>query len=116
VIDARKEKPQESCGFSFWNGSPIYSISRKFEILGTQRVHKRPDSYEIGRCKWWSDIERRLVKPELIVALRAAAARSLIGKTIIIQKLRGNLLNLDAGQKTDRHGRSFVIAEDSRSR
>ncbi len=71
----------------------------KFEIRGKRRLHKRPDSYEIERCKWWSDIERRLVKPELIVALGATAARSLIGKTITIQKLRGNLLTLDDGGK-----------------
>jgi hypothetical protein len=78
VIDAGKEKPQESCGFSFWNGSLIYSIYRKFEIRGKLRLHKRPDSNEIGRCKWWSDIERRLVKPQLIVALASPlpAARS----------------------------------------
>jgi uracil-DNA glycosylase len=116
VIDAGKEKPQESCGFSFWNGSPIYSICRKFEIRGKRRLHKRPDSHEIERCKWWSDIERRRVKPERIVALGATAARSLIGKTIIIQKLRGELAQPGCRSKTDRHGTSIVIAEDSRSR
>ena len=64
----------------------------KFEIRGKRRLHKRPDSHEIERCKWWNDIERRLVRPQLIVALGATAARSLMGKTVTIQKVRGKLL------------------------
>jgi uracil-DNA glycosylase len=71
----------------------------KFEIRGKRRLHKRPDNYEIERCKWWNDIEQRLVKPELIIALGATAARSLTGKAIAIQKLRGNLLALGEGRK-----------------
>ncbi len=69
----------------------------KFEIRGKRRLHKRPDAYEIGRCKWWNDLERRLVKPELIVALGATAARSLTGKSVVIQNVRGVLLTLDDG-------------------
>lgn len=64
----------------------------KFEIRGKRRLHKRPDSYEIDRCKWWNDLERRLVRPQLIVALGATAARSLTGKTVTIQAVRGKLL------------------------
>jgi uracil-DNA glycosylase len=71
----------------------------KFEIRGKRRLHKRPDSYEIERCKWWNDIERRLVKPRLIVALGATAARSLTGKPVTIQAVRGKLLALDDGAK-----------------
>lgn len=71
----------------------------KFEIRGKRRLHKRPDSYEIERCKWWNDIERRLVKPGLIVALGATAARSLTGKPVTIRAVRGKLLALDDGAK-----------------
>ena len=71
----------------------------KFEVRGKRRLHKRPDSYEIERCKWWNDLERRLVKPELVIALGATAARSLLGKTVVIQKARGRLLALDDGGK-----------------
>lgn len=67
----------------------------KFEIRGKRRLHKRPDSYEIERCKWWNDLERRLVRPQLIVALGATAARSLMGKTPTIQKVRGKLLRVE---------------------
>jgi DNA polymerase len=71
----------------------------KFEVRGKRRLHKRPDSYEIERCKWWSDLERKLVEPELIVALGATAARSLMGRPVVIRKVRGGLLRLDEGVK-----------------
>ena len=71
----------------------------KFEPRGKRRLHKRPNAYEIERCKWWNDIERALVKPELVVALGATAARSLMGKTVTIGKVRGQVLPLDDGAK-----------------
>ena len=51
----------------------------KFEPRGKRRLHKKPNAYEIERCKWWLDQERAIVQPELIVALGATAARSLMG-------------------------------------
>jgi len=71
----------------------------KFEPRGKRRLHKRPNAYEIERCKWWNDIERKLVKPELIVALGATAARSLTGKTVTIIKLRGQILPFENSSK-----------------
>jgi len=71
----------------------------KFEPRGKRRLHKRPNAYEIERCKWWNDIERKLVKPELIVALGATAARSLTGKTVTITKLRGQILPFENSSK-----------------
>ena len=53
----------------------------KHEMRGKRRLHKRPNAYEIERCKIWLDHERALVKPAAIVALGATAARSLTGKT-----------------------------------
>lgn len=71
----------------------------KFEIRGKRRLHKRPDSHEIDSCKWWNDIERRLVRPQLIVALGATAARSLTGRPVTIQAVRGKLLTVNDGAK-----------------
>ena len=71
----------------------------KFEQRGKRRLHKRPNAYEIDRCKWWNDIERALVKPKLVVALGATAARSLTGKPVPINRLRGELLPLDEERK-----------------
>src|SRR5438128_10457564 len=50
----------------------------KHEMRGKRRLHKRPNAYEIARCKWWLDLERQIVKPEVVVALGATAARSLL--------------------------------------
>src|SRR3989304_10329382 len=41
----------------------------KFEPRGKRRLHKRPNAYEIERCRWWNDLERAIVKPALVVAL-----------------------------------------------
>src|SRR6059058_494201 len=38
----------------------------KFEPRGKRRLHKRPNAYEIERCRWWNDIEIAIVKPKLI--------------------------------------------------
>src|SRR5205807_3070204 len=61
----------------------------KFEERGKRRLHKRPNAYEIERCKWWLDQERAIIKPAAIVALGASAARSLFGRTVTISRMRG---------------------------
>src|SRR6202044_3576283 len=40
----------------------------KHEMRGKRRLHKRPNNYEVERCKIWLDEERRLVKPKAIIA------------------------------------------------
>jgi uracil-DNA glycosylase len=69
----------------------------KHEMRGKRRLHKRPNAYEIDRCKWWLERERAIVKPEAIVALGATAARSLFGRAITITKVRGQALELADG-------------------
>src|SRR5262245_4968686 len=69
----------------------------KFEMRGKRRLHKRPNAYEIERCKVWLDTERAVVKPVAIVALGATAARSLLGRPVTIGKLRGQTLQLEDG-------------------
>ncbi len=69
----------------------------KHEMRGKRRLHKRPNNYEIERCKIWLDNERALVKPAMIIALGVTAARSLTGKTVTISKLRQQALKLADG-------------------
>ena len=69
----------------------------KFEPRGKRRLHKKPNTQEIERCHWWLGQERAIVKPELIVALGATAARSLMGRVVTITKLRGEALSLGDG-------------------
>src|ERR1700735_584048 len=52
----------------------------KYEMRGKRRLHKRPNNYEVERCKVWLDLERSLVKPDIIVALGVTAAPSLTGR------------------------------------
>ena len=69
----------------------------KHEMRGKRRLHKRPNNYEIERCKIWLDFERSLVKPSTIVALGISAARSLTGRTITIGKVRGKPMDMADG-------------------
>jgi uracil-DNA glycosylase len=69
----------------------------KHEMRGKRRLHKRPNAYEIDRCRWWQDQERRIVKPDIIVALGATAARSVLRRATTISKLRGQPQRLDDG-------------------
>jgi hypothetical protein len=69
----------------------------KHEMRGKRRLHERPNAYEIERCKVWLELEREIVKPAVIVALGARAARGLLGRPVTITKLRGRMLALSDG-------------------
>jgi DNA polymerase len=69
----------------------------KHEMRGKRRLHKRPDAYEIERCKIWLDLEQAIVKPAAVIALGATAARSLFGRPVTITKVRGRTLHLPDG-------------------
>ncbi|AFK56005.1 UdgX family uracil-DNA binding protein [Tistrella mobilis] len=68
----------------------------KNEPRGKRRLHRRPDAGEIDRCRWWLELERRFVRPQVIVALGASAARALTGHAVTISRVRGRVLTLDA--------------------
>jgi DNA polymerase len=69
----------------------------KFEPRGKRRLHKRPNAHEIERCHWWLDIEKALVKPQVVVALGATALRSIAGKPLAISKVRGRFMAMQTG-------------------
>ena len=69
----------------------------KFEQRGKRRLHKKPNAYEIERCRWWNDLERAIVKPKLVVALGATAARSLLDRNVSITSVRGKILETADG-------------------
>lgn len=66
----------------------------KYERRGKRRLHKRRNADEIERCRWWLDLERDLVKPTVILALGATAARSLLGHPVTLAKTRGRPLTV----------------------
>jgi DNA polymerase len=61
----------------------------KFERRGKRRIHEKPNGGEIAACRWWLQQELALIRPPLVVALGATAARSLFGKVVTISALRG---------------------------
>jgi uracil-DNA glycosylase len=69
----------------------------KHEMRAKRRLHKRPNNYEVERCKIWLDWERHLVKPSTIVALGVTAARSLTGRTVTIGQVRGKAVAMADG-------------------
>lgn len=66
-------------------------------MRGKRRLHKRPNAGEIEACRWWLALERRIVKPELLVALGATGAQSLFRRAVTIGALRGEVHRLDDG-------------------
>ncbi len=79
----------------------------KHEMRGKRRLHKRPNAYEIERCRWWMEYERAIVKPAVIVAMGATAARSVFGRNVTIKKMRGKQHQMPDG------GAAFVTVHPS---
>ncbi len=71
----------------------------KFVARGKRRIHSKPDAGEIQACHFWLEQERELIRPPVTVALGATAARSLIGKTVTISKVRGSPIELADGSE-----------------
>jgi len=71
----------------------------KYVQRGKRRLHQSPTAKEIDICRWWNEAERAIVKPRLILALGASAARGLLGKTVSISKARGMPHRLEDGSE-----------------
>jgi DNA polymerase len=66
----------------------------KNEPRGKRRIHKKPDTSEIDACRWWLDQELAIVRPHVVVALGATAARAVMHKPVTINSTRGRLIEL----------------------
>jgi len=69
----------------------------KFERRGKRRIHEKPNAGEITACRWWLQQELALLRPPLVVALGATAARALFGKAVTISATRGKAHRLEDG-------------------
>ncbi|MFK0686867.1 UdgX family uracil-DNA binding protein [Mesorhizobium sp. IMUNJ 23033] len=69
----------------------------KFEPRGKRRIHSKPNAGEVQACRWWLDREIGLIKPDVVVALGATAAQSLLGKAVPVTKMRGQVIERDDG-------------------
>ena len=61
----------------------------KFELRGKRRIHKTPTQREAAACIDWLEREITLVRPQVIIALGATAARSVLGRAVAVMKERG---------------------------
>ncbi|MDC8753168.1 UdgX family uracil-DNA binding protein [Erythrobacter sp. sf7] len=69
----------------------------KFTWKGKHRLHQSPAAKEIDTCRWWLDAERAIVKPRIVLALGASAARGMLGRTVSVTRERGRAIRLDDG-------------------
>jgi DNA polymerase len=73
------------------------------DARGKRRIHKTPNSSEIRACNPWLEAELATVKPRVIVALGATAAKALFGPAVKVTMQRGKVLKTtlaDAGFAT----------------
>jgi uracil-DNA glycosylase family protein len=64
----------------------------KWQLRGKRRLHKTPAQREIDACHQWLEREIETVKPQVIVALGATAARAVIGKDFKVSLQRGQFV------------------------
>jgi uracil-DNA glycosylase len=69
----------------------------KYTVRGKRRLHQRPSAQEIDHCRWWLDLERAQVRPRLILAMGASAARGVLGRDVPVMKSRGEEFALPDG-------------------
>jgi DNA polymerase len=67
----------------------------KWQPRGKRRIHKTPDRSEVVACRHWLLDEISIVAPELIVAMGATAASSLIGPGARVLRDRGRIFDVD---------------------
>ena len=69
----------------------------KFVWRGKRRLHQSPTGKEIDVCRFWLDGELDIVRPKVVLALGASAARGVLGKPVTIAKARGHPLPQEQG-------------------
>ncbi|MBV9233377.1 MAG: UdgX family uracil-DNA binding protein [Candidatus Eremiobacteraeota bacterium] len=91
----------------------------KFIERGKRRIHNKPKTIEIRACKPWLEAELSVIKPQLIVALGATAAQSLLGPGFRLLANRGRVIT-DAGLQAPVmptiHPSAILRAPDSATR
>ena len=61
----------------------------KWEPRGKRRLHSTPSAREVTACKPWLEAEIAAIRPQMIVALGATAARALFGNQFRVMAQRG---------------------------
>jgi DNA polymerase len=66
----------------------------KWEPAGKRRLHKKPNAREIAACRPWLEAELATLHPELVIALGATAAQTLLGPAFRVTRQRGERLEV----------------------
>jgi uracil-DNA glycosylase family protein len=80
----------------------------RFELRGKRRIHRTPGPAHITACRPWLVAEFSQLKPDLVVALGATAAKALFGPSFRVTKSRGELLPWPASAQRPQ---DFPVAE-----
>jgi DNA polymerase len=67
----------------------------KWQPRGKRRIHKTPDRAEMVACRHWLLDEIAIVEPELIVAMGATAATTLVGPDVRVLRDRGRFFDVE---------------------
>lgn len=84
----------------------------RFRLVGKRRIHQTPLPEHIRACTPWLEAEFTLLNPEVVVALGATAARTLLGPAFRITKSRGQLMPFSIEAKQEEAGvqSAWIIA------
>ena len=90
----------------------------KWRASGKRRLHEKPNSAEIAACRVWLELELRLVRPDIVVALGATAAQALLGRAFRVTKDRGKVVSSPLAERVIAtvHPSSILRAPDDESR
>jgi DNA polymerase len=64
----------------------------RFQMRGRRRIHQTPGPVHITACRPWMVAEFALLRPEIVVALGATAAKALFGASFRVTQSRGVLM------------------------
>jgi uracil-DNA glycosylase len=90
----------------------------KWEPRGKRRIHQAPNARETAACRPWLEAELEVVRPEVLVALGATAAKALLGRGFRVSRERGMLVpsELAPHAMATVHPSSVLRAPDAEAR
>lgn len=66
----------------------------KWRAKGIRRIHDTPNWSEIRACGLWLRLELAAVQPDLLVLLGGTAAKTILGRSAKVTRLRGSVLEV----------------------
>lgn len=65
----------------------------RHHVVGKRRIHDKPAVAHVKACHPWLEAELDVVRPSVVVALGATAARAVTGRPVTIGEVRGKPLD-----------------------